>query len=393
MNITISKLEISNFRNLKTAVFVFNDNRVAISGKNAIGKSNVIEAISWLLTGKTLTGGSDDTINKPHDDSKAIVSVKATFSKLDETMTYEKQYCEIWENERGSDESRLTGHKTTILINGVETTTQKAADTLFSNFIGYDGNLSAIINPLYIGFAPYKDIRAMIIGLAGDIANDDIFASNKVLSNYLFDDFKIDSGDISRIAKRYADEIKKRKAEIQSKNAHALFIENDADINKIRIMSSDIGKLLNDKVMALRKEVSDIKRSITSIEEKQIALDKFIAEKYKALNERIQNVFGKVRFNLIESNIKEGSYKEVCYPYIIGTDTKFENGSTSEKIITGIAVIEALKKQGGYPNMPIIFDEAEALDTKSLADKLATTSQIITAKVNDEFDTPTITKI
>ena len=111
------------------------------------------------------------------------------------------------------------------------------------------------------------------------------------------------------------------------------------------------------------------------------------------LNAKAKQVFGQVRWNFIEYNLKDMSYSEVCHPYIIGKDTKFDNGSTSEKVITGIAIINALCDATATPHLPILFDEGEALDSESIANKIVSPSQIITAKVSDAFITPTVIQL
>lgn len=111
--------------------------------------------------------------------------------------------------------------------------------------------------------------------------------------------------------------------------------------------------------------------------------DEFIRAKLEAFNKRIETVFGtRIHFTLIQENIKEGSWSEVCYPSVLDKDTAFLNGSGSEQILAGIYMAECIKQKLQIADIPYIFDEADKLDTASLS-SITTNAQIITTKVDD----------
>lgn len=118
--------------------------------------------------------------------------------------------------------------------------------------------------------------------------------------------------------------------------------------------------------------------------EQSLALcDEFIRAKLEAFNQRVETVFGtRIHFTLIQENIKEGSWNEVCYPSVLDKDTPFLNGSGSEQILAGIYMAECIKRKLQIEDMPYIFDECDKLDTSSLG-SIATSAQIITTKVDD----------
>ena len=139
--------------------------------------------------------------------------------------------------------------------------------------------------------------------------------------------------------------------------------------------------------------LSTMQKNRTKMEQQALLLKDFMKVKLAMLDNNMSKVFGeKVRWLLIRENIKAGSWDEVCKPYVIGKDTLYENGSGSEKIITGLAIIEAIRAFLGVPNLPVLFDEGEALDSDTLAN-LDTRSQVITSMVNDNFKEVTIVNI
>lgn len=145
------------------------------------------------------------------------------------------------------------------------------------------------------------------------------------------------------------------------------------------------------RVEMINNEIKNINKKIVNIEQLIICIEQFTQIKLNMLNDHVVSVFPEVEFVLVESNIKEGSWNEVCYPLIKGKKTEFKLGSDSEQIITGIYLIECIKWKKNLDNLPIIFDRCEGLDTKTLNERISTSSQIITARVDgDNFDKVTL---
>ena len=148
-------------------------------------------------------------------------------------------------------------------------------------------------------------------------------------------------------------------------NQHHAFTANQAQIGKIKA------------------QITAEQKNLVTCEQAVALVERFIQLKLQAFQARIESVFGtKVHFTLIENNIKEGSWNEVCYPSVCDKETPFLNGSGSEQIIAGIYIAECIKKKLNIEDLPFIFDECDKLDTQSLQ-ALETNAQIITTKVND----------
>ena len=151
-----------------------------------------------------------------------------------------------------------------------------------------------------------------------------------------------------------------------------------------------------ESIKKLRKKHSDEQ---TNLEQKKELINKFIYTKLKMLDENVSKIFGNIRFQLIKENIKEGSFDAVCKPYIydterdISTDITWKSGSKSERVITGIAIIEAIKKAMKFPGLPILFDEGGEISTETFKSKFKTDSQLICVKVVDNITKPMVQPI
>lgn len=162
--------------------------------------------------------------------------------------------------------------------------------------------------------------------------------------------------------------------------------EKEKEPFKKTVSSHDLYLSAKEKAESLEMEISKKRRALASYEQKKALCDMFIRTKLEMLDKNVAKVFKDLRFRLIEPNIKEGSYTEVCYPLIRneerGTYSAYSDGSDSEKILTGIYMIERIKEHLGFEDLPIIFDKVHDLDTAHLS-AIQTSSQILGTKVDD----------
>lgn len=139
-------------------------------------------------------------------------------------------------------------------------------------------------------------------------------------------------------------------------------------------------------------------KKLADAEQKKVLIDSFIYTKLSLLDENVSKVFGGIKFQLIKENIN-GGFDPVCKPYIYDIDkgesttTLWKSGSKSERVITGVAIAECIKKALDLPNLPYLFDEGGEISTSTFATKFKTDAQIICVKVVDSIPTPLVQKI
>lgn len=137
---------------------------------------------------------------------------------------------------------------------------------------------------------------------------------------------------------------------------------------------------------------------LVAFEQKTELIKKFIYVKLNMLDENVAKVFGNIKFQLIRENIN-GGYDAICKPYIYdiendkSTATTWKSGSKSEKVITGIAIADAVKNKLQLANLPFLFDEGGEISTNTFANKFKTESQIICVRVVDNIAQPMVKSI
>ena len=115
-------------------------------------------------------------------------------------------------------------------------------------------------------------------------------------------------------------------------------------------------------------------------------INDFTKARLNILDNNVKKVFGdQIKFKLLKQNIN-GGWESYCVPFIIGTDIEYQNGSTSEKLLTSFTIMEKIRAAFDEPKLPIIIDDCEKLDKDNIAAKLNSSCQLICAKVDDSSD-------
>ncbi|MEX2013182.1 MAG: AAA family ATPase, partial [Candidatus Levyibacteriota bacterium] len=76
----LKNLELENFRNHRKSSFEFSKDPTFIVGPNTSGKTNLLESISFLSTGKSTKGAKDEEVVRT---GESIVRVKGKTSDVE----------------------------------------------------------------------------------------------------------------------------------------------------------------------------------------------------------------------------------------------------------------------------------------------------------------------
>lgn len=149
------------------------------------------------------------------------------------------------------------------------------------------------------------------------------------------------------------------------------------------IAKHEVFNQTQNEIKRIQNDINVLSTKQTQYEQSLSTVSDFVKTKLSMLKKNVEKVFGtRVRFTLVKSNIKEGSWEEVCYPSVLDKETPFIRGSESERIRTGIYLIECIKHRLNIQDVPIIFDRSNDLDSSNL-NNLDTKAQIITTRVDD----------
>lgn len=179
--IRIKSIAIQNYKSIIYKEYVLEGKSLFLKGKNGLGKTNVLEAIYWALSGVLFdgTGKADRMEIKPKDSTpETETSVKLIFTGGND-FVLEKKLADKYDSK-----GNYKGTETSILINGTPIGLRDGQERLL-DLLGLehmvkafkkDPNLNAIdimalvYNPQTITQMDYKQLRALIISIIGDVS-------------------------------------------------------------------------------------------------------------------------------------------------------------------------------------------------------------------------------
>ena len=359
--ITITKLQIILFKSIFAQSFYFNQEAAICEGANGTGKTTRLDAISWCLTGADIKGNKDESNFIPNNlkmnyDGKLVeVSVElSTGTKITRQI------------------SLVGGKRTTkVFINELQVPTVKEADAKILNELGLL-NLSLntpskisiiefLINPLNIFTYAKKDLRELIIKQIDSIYGkkiDDLLANQpdiikKYVNKYLTEEKRklslLDS--ITALSNNINSEIKSLKKDIEKEKIIVEFLQN---------------KSFNDLLAEENNKLVDLNKELTTKKQDLIVLDKFILDVSMFYQTCSKQLYKDLFISLIEKGMGEDVYIETMTPYL-KNNTPLYNASESEKIIATIQFVNQYIKHCGYTiQLPVLVDELESVDSKSM---------------------------
>ena len=326
MQIKIKTLQLENFKGIKDLTIDFKDT-TNIYGDNAVGKTTIFDAYSWLLWDKDSLNRKDFAI-KPYDKDgeevhnlESIVEGDFTFGDTD--LNLKKIYKEVWTKKRGSTQAEFTGHTTDYYINAVPVKKKEYTERIAS--VISEDNFNLLSNPLYFNQILDKNKRReVILGLIEEVKPEDIIAKNKDLEDLDLETYTVD--ELKKIAKDSAKKINKDiesiparideldKSKIHDIDFDALEFRKKSTLPAIKEIDeklADASKMaegmteITAKITALQKEKSDLtekyqnKRFEVNLKNKNVLLekehDKLALEEAKKNIEKLKDLVEKAR--------------------------------------------------------------------------------------------------
>lgn len=159
MRLVFAKIKIKNFKGVLEKELEFATGKNIIQGENGIGKTSILDAITWCLFGKNFADEKQFKI-KPIIDGEEKQNLTTSVELTVNDKTIER----TWEND-----------KTTIKVDGVRFGNREFSDYLRDNLSITDEEFKALSNVEYIPKLHWKDLRSLIMGLVGEIKNDEVF--------------------------------------------------------------------------------------------------------------------------------------------------------------------------------------------------------------------------
>lgn len=257
-NVKLKNMKLRNFKGIAALDINFNLVDTNIYGKNATGKTTLVDAFMWLFFNKDSNGTTDFDIKTKTADGNYIHNLEHTVEAIvdvDGTETkFMKLYKEKYTKQRGSTKATFTGHTTDFFVDDVPKKKKEYEEIV--NRIFDNKYFQIITDPFYFNEKmKWQDRRKLLIDICGDVSDRLVIDSNADLEP-LMDVIAIKSIDDYRLQlksqmKPINDELKALPIKINE--AH-LAIPTDIetiDEEKLAFINNRIQELENKKASAL----------------------------------------------------------------------------------------------------------------------------------------------
>lgn len=181
--IKLQKLVLRDFQG-GTVTLNADGNDVFIFAANAVGKTRLVSAFTWVLFYKDALGRSDFEIKNLDAQGEAAHGLEHTVeAELDvngQIVVLKKIYREKWQKKRGSANKEFTGHTTDFFVDGVPIQ-EKDYISRISEIAGDESKFRLLTSPSVFPALHWQKQRALLLEVCGDISDTDVIASNEKL--------------------------------------------------------------------------------------------------------------------------------------------------------------------------------------------------------------------
>lgn len=289
----LRELKLSNFQGIKRLDVDFKGESVNVYGDNATGKTTVYNAFTWTLFDKASTGAkgfSPKTKGKDGDlhglDHSAEVVLEL---ETGQKISYKKVFKEVYTKKRGTAQEVFSGHTTDFYIDGLPVKEKEYTESI-QRVLGDAETLKMLTMPFYVAEdMHWKERRNLLLEVCGDVADDDVIASNSELAElkglllipntleqyYELEDFQAKTvRAMSEINKSLAsipdriDEAERAKEELEINSGFDQALEDlaeektKAELKRLDILSSNKASLeIKREIEEKELEIKDAKRA------------------------------------------------------------------------------------------------------------------------------------
>lgn len=166
--IELTSIKIEDFRGTKSLELQLDGKDTIVRGANGTGKTTILDAYLWCLTGKDSQGRTDCEIKRREDGEtlpKVDASVTVVLRVDGEAWTLRRTLHEKWQKPRGTTEEQFKGNETLTEVNGVPMSV-----TEYSQQVGALIHYDRIITLTMAGYfftQPWQEMRTQLIEMTG----------------------------------------------------------------------------------------------------------------------------------------------------------------------------------------------------------------------------------
>lgn len=201
---TLDKILLTQFKQFDHLAFEPKGQDALITARNGIGKTTLLDAFLWCLTGKDSLGRGDYELKPIGKDGKEIEfttpTVEVVFRDQDgDTITFKRAYHEIREAPRGKADKVYTGNEGKYEVNTMGCTATEFKQRV-AKFAGCNIQLLCDTN-YFADRMEWKERRALLFEMCGELTDKEIIDASPELAELSAQIGKRTVAEMRKIAK------------------------------------------------------------------------------------------------------------------------------------------------------------------------------------------------
>lgn len=301
--VVLNELFISNFKGV-TAHHVFGENENKVSGRNASGKSTIIRAWFWLLSGRSSadTVANSDLFDNRYelDENTPTASVKAVVTIEGEKYTIERTAKAKFTRKRGtSSYEKASSDEYHFFIDQIERNATDFKEWMTANIASEDMLQYLLGGEFFIGkiFDDKKAARAIIEKTVGTVTREEMQGDYSAIDE-LLKRFSLDEIDAraANMAKAINDRLNEIPALIRNKEDEIAeieqtdFVATDREIAELEAERDRLDKQMTDLTERIKPQMEAKHEAERTYQMKKDVLEKAYEDWKKSFDVRRQKL-------------------------------------------------------------------------------------------------------
>lgn len=288
MKVTIKSIHIENFKGIKQLDVNFSKN-TKISGQNAVGKTTIFDAFTWLLFNKNSAGDEKFNVRPLDKDGNRIdnveIKVVAVLDVDGKEVELSKVQKQNWVKKRGTDTVTLQGNVNTFEIDGYPKS-EGDFKTYVSGLAQSEDMFKMLTNPQYFSSLKWKDQRDILMKLVAEVSDVELAKTDAKYAPLLDELEKAPStDDIRSKFSKALTEWKKKQAEIPVRIDEAEKSKIDVDVAEQELAKVDLVR----RIAECGKKMENAGSALGDLRSKEMQLQFDMSGMEQTMNRELSN--------------------------------------------------------------------------------------------------------
>lgn len=243
MRMILKSLHMENFKGIKSLDVNFS-NKTSIKGQNAVGKTTIFDAFTWLLFNKNSAGEEKFNVRPLDKDGHRIDNVEIKVVGVIDVDGKEVELSKVqkqnWVKKRGTNTVSLHGNPNSYEIDGYPKS-ESEFKAYISGLAQSEEMFKMLTNPQYFSSLKWKDQRDILMKLVAEISDIELAKTDSKYEPLIAELAKAPSTDDIRAKfSKALSEWKKKQAEIPVRIDEAEKSKVDVDVAEQELLKADL---------------------------------------------------------------------------------------------------------------------------------------------------------